>query len=318
MERPKILNPLTGRMVYADGVVAKSIPKMKKKVSLLEGAVKRTGTTKIAEKKEAVGKLSGAIKRKLTKKPEPPPPPQPRRVYGWEDLPDDVKDKISAIVKKNRIRDFNNDDRIILNKTTELDERDFDDFFANGITPVKIVREYKNQLHHPYKTYFKTYTRRDRVRILSKVSKDELDRLGGLYYYPLVCVWIDDLDVSLWCFGDDADELISRISTYYDGHILLPDGNILYYDENDPEPFIGDDLFGNKNMPIDLQGIKIYDIEDSMLPPFSLPNITQNALNEYFDDYFDGSYAYTKGDWNDIGSRSAGSRSSGSRSRSSS
>jgi len=53
MERQKILNPLTGRMVYADGVVAKSIPKMKKKVSVLEGAVKRTGTTKIAEKKRS-------------------------------------------------------------------------------------------------------------------------------------------------------------------------------------------------------------------------------------------------------------------------
>lgn len=101
MERQKILNPLTGRMVYADGVVAKSIPKMKKKVSLLEGAIQRKTTTKIAEKKEAVGKLSGAIKRTLAKKPEPAPPPQPRRVYGWEDLPDDIKDKISGIVKKN-------------------------------------------------------------------------------------------------------------------------------------------------------------------------------------------------------------------------
>ena len=102
MERQKILNPLTGRMVYADGVVAKSIPKMKKKVSVLEGAVKRTGTTKIAEKKEAVGKLSGAIKRTLAKKPEP------KKVYGWEDLPDDIKVKISGIVKKNSSR-FNQD-----------------------------------------------------------------------------------------------------------------------------------------------------------------------------------------------------------------
>lgn len=94
MERQKILNPLTGRMVYADGVVAKSIPKMKKSVGVLEGAVKRTGTTKIAEKKEAVGKLSGAIKRRLAKKPK-------KIIYGWEDLPDDIQDKISGIVKKN-------------------------------------------------------------------------------------------------------------------------------------------------------------------------------------------------------------------------
>jgi hypothetical protein len=58
MERQKILNPLTGRMVYADGVVAKSIPKMKKKVAVLEGAIQRKNTTKIGEKKEAVSKLS--------------------------------------------------------------------------------------------------------------------------------------------------------------------------------------------------------------------------------------------------------------------
>ena len=102
MERQKILNPLTGRMVYADGVVAKSIPKMKKKVSVLEGAIQRKTTTKIAEKKEAVGKLSGAIKRTLAKKPEP------KKVYGWEDLPDDIKVKISGIVKKNSSR-FNED-----------------------------------------------------------------------------------------------------------------------------------------------------------------------------------------------------------------
>jgi hypothetical protein len=74
MERQKILNPLTGRMVYADGAVAKSIPKMKKSVGVLEGAVKRT----------------------LAKKPEP------KKVYGWEDLPDDIKYKISGIVKKNK------------------------------------------------------------------------------------------------------------------------------------------------------------------------------------------------------------------------
>jgi hypothetical protein len=97
MERQKILNPLTGRMVYADGAVAKSIPKMKKSVGVLEGAVKRTGTTKIAEKKEAVGKLSGAIKRTLAKKPEP------KKVYGWEDLPNDIKYKISGIVRQNKV-----------------------------------------------------------------------------------------------------------------------------------------------------------------------------------------------------------------------
>jgi len=108
MERQKILNPLTGRMVYADGVVAKSIPKMKKSVGVLEGAIQRKTTTKIGEKKEAVGKLSGAIKRTLAKKPEPENPepenPEPKKLYGWEDLPDDIKAKIGGIVKKQKSR----------------------------------------------------------------------------------------------------------------------------------------------------------------------------------------------------------------------
>ena len=102
MERQKILNPLTGRMVYADGVTAKNIPKMKKKVAVLEGAIQRKTTTKISEKKEAVGKLSGAIKRTLAKKPEP------KKLYSWDDLPDDIKAKISAIVKENK-SGFNQD-----------------------------------------------------------------------------------------------------------------------------------------------------------------------------------------------------------------
>jgi hypothetical protein len=90
MERQKILNPLTGRMVYADGVVAKSIPKMKKSVGVLEGAIKRT----------------------LAKKPETKPEtkPEPKKLYGWEDLPDDIKDKISGIVKKQKSRKQMNKD----------------------------------------------------------------------------------------------------------------------------------------------------------------------------------------------------------------
>jgi len=44
--------------------------------------------------KKSVGVLEGAVKRKLSKKPK-------KIIYGWEDLPDDIQDKISGIVKKN-------------------------------------------------------------------------------------------------------------------------------------------------------------------------------------------------------------------------
>ena len=50
MDKQKILNPLTGRMIDANGATAKSIKQKKGKVSVLEAS----------------------IKRKLTKPPEPP------------------------------------------------------------------------------------------------------------------------------------------------------------------------------------------------------------------------------------------------------
>ena len=109
------------------------------------------------------------------------------------------------------------------------------------------------------------------------------------------------MNVNLWVLGEEADDIIMSISKYHDGHILLPDGNILYYDENDPEPDIYENLFGNKNLRIDLSNTRIYDLEnEELFPSFALPKISQKAINKYFDEYFDGSDVYEKKDWDNL------------------
>ena len=82
-EKDCIVNEKTGRAVRASGKVGKEV-------------IKRDAGTKIA----------GAIKRKLAKKPEPPKPetPKPIKKFGFEDLPSDVKDIISGVVKQQKSR----------------------------------------------------------------------------------------------------------------------------------------------------------------------------------------------------------------------
>ena len=94
MDIQKVFNPLTGRMVNAGGSTDKSVKQKKQKVSVLEAV----------------------IKRKLTKKPEPPKPaPKPAPIkFGFEDLDDGVKDIISKYVKKNK-SGFDEDGRDVSN-----------------------------------------------------------------------------------------------------------------------------------------------------------------------------------------------------------
>ena len=274
----------------------KSAPKPK---AAPETKTKRTYITK-KKKEEASKVLQGAVKRTLAKKPEPPKPASKK--FGFEDLDEDVKGIISKYVRGDDT--FKNDTRDLLNKTLPLNRFHFKDNLANGITPTHIAKYFKDQFESRYPdgltTYFKTYTRADRVKILSKVSEKELDRLGGIKYYPLLCIYNDDMNVNLWVLGGETDDIISSISNYYDGHILLPDGNILYYDENDPDPDIWENLFGNKNLRIDLSNKRIYDLENEELPTFALPKISQKAINKYFDEYFDGSDVYEKKDWDNL------------------
>lgn len=302
MERQKILNPLTGRMVYADGVVAKSIPKMKKSVGVLEGAVKRTGTTKIAEKKEAVGKLSGAIKRTLAKKPEPAPPPQPRRVYGWEDLPDDVKDKISGIVKGDTT--FEED-----KKKESLDAFSFRGWSSNIIKRLKPDINSKKDIDYVKKAsrggfngaiVVKTYTRKERVEKLSDLSNEVLNKKGGMKHYPLLCFTIDfrgyeylDEDhyiknppKELWIRGRDAETCFKDGREYAGGipYFLFPDGDLFTTDLNVNFIFGGilnskKNLFENNNLKIDWRKVPESDqrigrfdkVKSKYLPNFALP-----------------------------------------------
>ena len=133
MDKQKVLNPLTGRMIDANGATAKSIKQKKGKVSVLEAAIKRkltkppeppkpapvpetkTKRTYITKKKkeEASKVLQGAVKRALAKKPEPPKP-APKK-FGFEDLDEDVKRIISGNVKQNKSRkEMNKDLKIFL------------------------------------------------------------------------------------------------------------------------------------------------------------------------------------------------------------
>jgi hypothetical protein len=338
MDKKKILNPLTGRMIDANGATAKSIKEKQKKVSVLEAVVKRKLTKKpeppkpeppkpkrtyiTKKKKEEASKvLQGAVKRTLAKKPEPKKEeaskvlqamvkrklakkPEPPKKFNWEGLDEDVKNIISKYVKGDDT--FKNDERDIVKKTESLNKWHFKDNLANGINPTYVVKKFKDRFRgkdwsNGLTNYFKTYTREDRVIILSKVSEKELDRLGGIKYYPLLCIYNEDMNLNLWVIGGDADDMIGSISNYYDGHMLLPDGNILYYDENDPTPDIWEELFGNKNLQIHLENTRIYDlVNTNLFPTFALPKISQKKIKEYFDDYYKGSDVFKKEDWDKL------------------
>ena len=159
MERQKILNPLTGRMVYADGVVAKSIPKMKKSVGVLEGAVKRT----------------------LAKKPEP------KKVYGWEDLPDDIKVKISGIVKKNISRKEMNEKLEEILKLTEkyIDEGDHDNLYDSMDWSDEIEKYDKLTDDELWNFLYKGGIEKEMINILNKkrfikmADKERFRRING-------------------------------------------------------------------------------------------------------------------------------------------
>lgn len=69
---------------------------------VLKAAAKRAAVQKEAgAKKEAGGKIAAAAKRAVVKKPEPP---KPAKKFGFEDLPGEVKDLITGVVKKNKNR----------------------------------------------------------------------------------------------------------------------------------------------------------------------------------------------------------------------
>ena len=275
MERQKILNPLTGRMVYADGVTAKNIPKMKKKVAVLEGAIQRKTTTKISEKKEAVGKLSGAIKRTLAKKPEPKQP-EPKKLYTWDDLPDDIKAKISAIVKENSSR-FDED-------------RDGYSLSGQGFLRVNNYITYVNQVLEDIDVSYETRMklRKDAIENIKEANGDRI--MVAVYSFnrkmeafikniyskggERVPV-ISDLGTrAVFIVPDFSDNFYYHISGGYggDGYAILNDGTYMSGDElyarrNKVEGYEDDPdadkikLFGNPNLIATLEEDKYGDWE---------------------------------------------------------
>ncbi len=123
MDIQKVFNPLTGRMINASGATAKSVKQKQEKVSVLEAV----------------------IKRKLTKKPEPP------KKFGFEDLPEDLKGKISGIVKKNKspppLRFYEEDELKKLKKDKLVS------LFIEGFE--KRYDDYLEEQHPDYKKYTK-------------------------------------------------------------------------------------------------------------------------------------------------------------------
>ena len=103
-----VINPLTNRPIKKDGAIYKRLlkkglldnPKTDCVINEKTGrAVRATGAVgKEVIKRDAGAKITGVIKRTLAKKPEP------KKVYGFEDLPDDIKDKISGNVKQKKSR----------------------------------------------------------------------------------------------------------------------------------------------------------------------------------------------------------------------
>ena len=107
------LNPLTNRKIKTDGITYKKLQIKQTNAPTLQAAIKRNvDSEKLKETKKATVLLSSVLKRAVTKKPEAKPPdpkpkakPKVKKVkptkYGFEDLPEDVKNIISKNVKNN-------------------------------------------------------------------------------------------------------------------------------------------------------------------------------------------------------------------------
>lgn len=109
MEKQKILNPLTGRMIDANGATAKSIKQKQQKTSVLEAVIKRKLTKKPepkTKKEEASKVLQAVVKRKLTKKPEPPNPNTPKK-YTRENLQPLKKNVLRFLIIQEHERLYN-------------------------------------------------------------------------------------------------------------------------------------------------------------------------------------------------------------------
>lgn len=110
-----IINPQTGRAVKTTTALGKKLMGQAQQLDdeykgekVIKTAAKRALAQKEAgDKNKAGGVLAAAAKRAMAKKPEPP---KPAKKFGFEDLPGDVKNLITGVVKKNKSRKEMNKD----------------------------------------------------------------------------------------------------------------------------------------------------------------------------------------------------------------
>lgn len=218
------INPITGRAIKKTGATYK---KLKKQTEVLESKVEAKNVKKeYDEKKKASTTLQSAIKRKLTKKPEPP---KPTKKYGFEDLPSDVKNLITDKViisedgKAKHSMDIFNWKYSYKKKHKDLFTftGDGDNFGNRNIYWDKLISYLKDKIkkeehdliikmqkyiikrhraERPNERYFGNslkerlevnavpYDSTERAYRLYGMDEEELKRWGGVYNCPLMCM----------------------------------------------------------------------------------------------------------------------------------
>lgn len=301
MERNKILNPLTGRMIDTRGATAKKLVKQKQKTSVIESVLKRKLTQRAQnDNKKAITTLQSAIKRKLTQKPKKP--------VGFEDMPEDVKNIITKYV-------MNKDNSFEKDKGNENSYDNFQDASIFNVLKRKLKPDINSVKDIEYvkrissrrlfgedgieaKIEIITYTRKDRVEKLRDLDEKELKKHGGMEYYPLVRfriipssgyrnavlgdgIFLQEPPEELWVRGKDAENCFKR-DKYSRPYLLFPDG---YLYQKEDSLFYGTlnldkkTIFGNDNLKIKWREVNEKDEDfynfkkhiQKYMPKFALP-----------------------------------------------
>lgn len=283
------VNPLTGRAIKTSGATYKKLMEKEKKTKTIQASIKsKKAQSNFAEKKEASKVLQGVIKRTLAKKPEPPKPETKK--FGFEDLPEDLKVKISGMVRGN-LASFEKDKRedserflfarwasnIKKRLKTDINsQKDID--YVKEVSKKKYGGDEGGMGRNPVPNgikgtiIVKTYTRKERVEKLRDLSKKELDKKGGMKHYPLLCFtiivdrgyrylgedhYINNPPTELWIRGRDA-ETCFKDGREYSGvpYFLFPDGFVYETDLYADTIFEGtlsmkENLFGNDDLKIE-------------------------------------------------------------------
>jgi len=321
-----IINPATGRAVKTTTPLGKKLMAQAQQLDdeykgekVLKTAAKRALAQKEAgAKNKAGGVLAAAAKRAIAKKPEPPKAKPPKK-FGFEDLDEGVKGMISKYVRgdstfeedkkedsetfsfarwvsniKKRLKTDINSKKDI-DYVKEVSKKRYGGGYMNYETGYPVLPGIKGTI------IVKTYTRKERVEKLSDLSKEVLDKKGGMKHYPLLCFtikprgygylgedhYINNPPIELWIRGKDAETCFKDGSEYAGvPYFLFPDGYVYETDLFADTIFEGTltakkNLFGNDNLKIkwgevdkkDRENSKFDKVKSKYLPNFDLPKI---------------------------------------------